>query len=145
LKIQARIHSVAGAPATAPMVEVSTAGVRRGLPLPPKAEGRGADVNGGGLLCLAIATCYCNDLYREAGKQGIEVRRVDVEAHAEFGGVGDPAHVLRYEAKVEARADEEVILTLMAHTDRVAEVHNTLRKGMEVTLVAARAVPWTGR
>ena len=29
-----------------------------------KADGYGSSVNGGELLFLALATCYCNDLYR---------------------------------------------------------------------------------
>ena len=31
-----------------------------------KSPGRGSAVNGGEFLVLALATCYCNDLYREA-------------------------------------------------------------------------------
>jgi organic hydroperoxide reductase OsmC/OhrA len=36
------------------------------LAIPAKQEGLGSGVNGGELLFLALATCYCNDLYREA-------------------------------------------------------------------------------
>jgi hypothetical protein len=34
-------------------------------------DGGGSSANGGELLCLALATCYCNDVYREAKKRGI--------------------------------------------------------------------------
>ena len=33
------------------------------LAIAAKAAGRGSAVNGGELLMLALATCYCNDLY----------------------------------------------------------------------------------
>jgi organic hydroperoxide reductase OsmC/OhrA len=31
-----------------------------------KADGFGSSANGAELLFLALATCYCNDIYREA-------------------------------------------------------------------------------
>ena len=31
-----------------------------------KPSGFGSSINGGELLTLALATCFCNDLYREA-------------------------------------------------------------------------------
>jgi len=45
---------------------LSTAGHEQSLQILPKQEGFGSRVNGGELLFLALATCYCNDLYREA-------------------------------------------------------------------------------
>lgn len=47
--------------------------------IPPKSTGYGSSANGGELLFLALATCYCNDLYREAAKRNIQVERVEVE------------------------------------------------------------------
>ena len=88
----------------------------------------------GELLCLALATCYCNDIYREAEKLKIEVVRVEVEAFAEFGKAGMPASRLSYRAAVTARAPEEQIRALILQTDRVAEIQNTLRKGTPVLL-----------
>jgi organic hydroperoxide reductase OsmC/OhrA len=38
------------------------------LTIPPKPAGFGSSANGGELLFLALATCYCNDIYREAAK-----------------------------------------------------------------------------
>lgn len=98
--------------------------------------------NGGELLCSALATCFSNDIYREAAKRSIEVRRVEVRADAEFGGVGEPARRIAYRATVWAAAPEEAIRDLVEHTDRVAEIHNTLRLGMPVTLesITARSV-----
>ena len=56
------------------------------IDIPPKATGFGSSANGGELLFLALATCYCNDIYREAERMGIEVRQVEVEVTGEFGG-----------------------------------------------------------
>jgi organic hydroperoxide reductase OsmC/OhrA len=119
---------------------VATQGTRRELSIPPHTEGRGSSVNGGELLCLALATCYCNDIYREAKARGIEVLRVHVDAAAHFSGPGEPAHSLSYRARVTARAPEQAIRALMAETDRVAEIQGTLRQGMEVRFEIAEAL-----
>ena len=113
-------------------VSLATAGAARELTVAPRASGFGSSANGGELLCLALATCYCNDVYREADRRGIAVVRVDVEAQAEFRAEGEPARSLRYRAHVVAKADEPTIRELMAHVDRVAEIQNTLRQGIEV-------------
>src|SRR5262247_4075127 len=102
--------------------------------IPPKATGYGSSANGGELLFLALATCYCNDIYREAAKRGVNVQRVEVEVAGEFGAEGDPARNITYGAKVWAQAPDQVIRELMSHTDRVAEVQNTLRVGTTITL-----------
>jgi organic hydroperoxide reductase OsmC/OhrA len=103
-------------------VSLTTNGSAHALQVAPRPSGFGSSANGGELLCLALATCYCNDVYREAEKRGIAVIRVEVEAQAEFDAVGEPAHWLRYRANVFARAAAPEILELMLHTDRVAEV-----------------------
>ena len=84
---------------------------------------------------LALATCYCNDIFREAAGLGIEVEEVEVSAIGEFGAAGEPASHIEYRAKVKAGADEQKIHELIEHTDRVAEVHLTIRRGLNVTLV----------
>jgi uncharacterized OsmC-like protein len=33
-------------------------------------------------LFLALASCYCNDIYREAAKRNIKVERVEVNCGA---------------------------------------------------------------
>jgi organic hydroperoxide reductase OsmC/OhrA len=38
---------------------VRTEGEERVVAIPPKLEGMGSSVNGGELLFLALATCYC--------------------------------------------------------------------------------------
>ena len=120
-------------------VSLATAGAVRELRIAPRESGFGSSANGGELLCLALATCYCNDVYREAAKRGIAVVRVAVEAQADFGAEGEAARTLRYRADVVAHADELAIRELMAHVDRVAEIQSTLRQGMEVAFEAGKA------
>ena len=116
---------------------VRTAGVEHTLSLAPKATGGGSATNGGELLMLALATCYCNDLYREAARLGLQLDEVRVEAFAEFAGVGLAASQVRYRASVRSPAAPEALARLLRETDAVAEVHNTLRKGVPVQLLEA--------
>ncbi len=109
------------------------------LTIPPKPDGSGSSANGGELLFLALATCYCNDIYREAKKRGIEVHRVEVDVSGEFGGEGEAARSITYRAVVAANARREEILDLMRHTDSVAEIQNTLRHSSPVVLSGIEA------
>ena len=95
--------------------------------------GGGSVLNGGELLCLALATCYCNDLYREAAQRGLALNGVRVEVIAQFGAVGEPARRIEYHAQLDSDAPPTALEALLAHTDTVAEVHNTLRRGIPVT------------
>ncbi len=97
-------------------------------------EGGGSRVSGGELLFLALATCYCNDIYREAAKAGIEVQSVEVEVEGDFESPGRPASNILYRAKVEADASPERIRELMLHTGTIAEIQNTVRLGTPVRL-----------
>jgi organic hydroperoxide reductase OsmC/OhrA len=83
---------------------------------------------------LALATCYCNDLYREAARLGVSVESVEVEASAEFEGVGLAATNIRYRARVVSTASDADVAKLLRETDAVAEIHNTVRAGVAVTL-----------
>jgi uncharacterized OsmC-like protein len=115
-------------------VVVRTNEVTQSIPIAPKPSGYGSSVNGGELLLLALATCFCNDLYREASKRGITVSGVTVECTATFGREGEPGSGFKYKVNVVADAPREVINGLIAHTDHVAEIHNTLRKGVNIEL-----------
>jgi len=108
--------------------------------IPPKPTGYGSSANGGELLFLALASCYCNDIYREAAKRNIKVERVEVEVNGDFGGEGDPALNVIYQAKVFADASEDEIREMMKFTDTVAEIQNTLRNGTNVVLTKIEAV-----
>lgn len=83
---------------------------------------------------LALATCYCNDLYREAATLGLSIESVEVQASAEFPGIGLAATDIRYRARVASPASASDIAELLRVTDAVAEVHNTVRSGVPVTL-----------
>jgi organic hydroperoxide reductase OsmC/OhrA len=104
------------------------------IAIPPKSSGSGSSANGGELLFLALATCYCNDLYREAAKRNIEVEKIEVEVSGEFGEEGTGAKNVTYSAKVHAKGTDEEVRALMQHTDSVAEIQNTLRVGTDVKL-----------
>lgn len=94
-------------------------------------------MNGGEFLMLALATCFCNDLYREAARLNIELTGVEVEASAEFAGIGLAASNVQYKARVISSATEAQVAALLRETDAVAEVHNTVRAAVQVQLV-----PW---
>ena len=128
MKISARVTNRQGEHAVA----LRTGDHEHALAIAPKADGKGSSVNGGELLFLALATCYCNDIYREAKKRGIEVRGVEVEVEGTFGAEGEGAREIRYRASVDADTPREDVLALMRHTDAVAEIHNTLRAGTPV-------------
>ncbi|MGC3946561.1 MAG: OsmC family protein [Chryseolinea sp.] len=105
------------------------------LSIPAKAIGHGSAVNGGEFLCLALATCFCNDLYREALKRGMKLNKVTVEAWAEFGAEGEQGVGFGYQAHVDADCAPEEITALIRSTDQVAEIQKTLRNGTPVRLV----------
>ena len=108
--------------------------------IPPKSTGYGSSANGGELLFLALATCYCNDIYREATKRNINVERVEVEVDGDFGAEGEPATNVTYRAKVFAQASQDEIREMMKFTDTVAEIQNTLRTVTPVVLTEIEAV-----
>ena len=110
------------------------------LTIPPKPTGFGSSANGGELLFLALATCYCNDIYREAAKRGLKVEQIEVEVEGDFGAEGEPAKNVTYRAQVTAQASEAEIRELMISTDRVAEIQNTLRVETPVTFSVMEVV-----
>ena len=128
MRITARVQNSA----SSHEVIVSTAGTEQALAVPRKSSGSGSAVNGGEFLMLALATCYCNDLYREAAKLGMHLEQVTVEASAEFPGIGLAANNITYHAEVSSPASEDEITKLLRQTDAVAEVHNTVRAGVQV-------------
>ena len=132
MEISAQVRNEPGQNA----VLVSTAGSTKSLDVPSKESGPGSSVNGGELLMLALATCYCNDLYREAQRLGIAITGCEVIASARFEAVGLPAESVTYSARVDSSASEEEIEFLLSETDRLAEIHNTLRSGCRVQRVA---------
>jgi len=120
-------------------VTLRTADKTQPLAVAARATGGGSAVNGGEFLMLALATCYCNDLYREAAARGITLTAVEVEASAEFAAAGLAATDIRYRARVDSTASDAQVEALLRETDQVAEVHNTLRAGLPVL-----REPWPG-
>lgn len=116
-------------------VIVRTGNSAQVVSVPPKNVGKGSAINGGEFLMLALATCYCNDLYREAERLGIPIEGVEVEASAEFPGIGLAATNITYRATVSSPASSAAVAQLLRETDAVAEVHNTVRAGVPVELV----------
>jgi len=104
------------------------------------AGGLGIGFSGGELLLLAIGACYTNDLYREAARKDLALKSVEVEVGGDWGGDPVRAQNVTFSVKVEANASEKEIRELIGHTDRVAEVHNSLRMGTEVVLAKSEAV-----
>jgi uncharacterized OsmC-like protein len=106
----------------------------------PDDGGQGVGFDGGQLLLLALGSCYANDIFREAAKRDVEVLGVRVVVECDWDGDPVRAQNVKFSTRVEAEADEDEIMDLIRHVDEIAEVHNTLRKGIEVELAEAEAV-----
>lgn len=114
---------------------VKTGNNEQTVSIPSKSEGFGSAVNGGELLFLALATCFCNDLYREASKRKMTLDLVEVNVTGKFGNEGEPASEISYTVNVVAKNhSENEINELIQFVDGLAEIHNTLRKGIPVEL-----------
>ena len=124
-------------------ITLVTNGKPHTISIPPSDSGFGSKANGGELLFLALATCYCNDIYHEAARRNNQVNLVEVEVSGDFSGPGEPARNVTYRAKVSAQASQQEIHDLMIHTDQVAEVHNSLRQGTQVNLCHVEPEPAT--
>ena len=94
MKISARIQNSQGEN----RIELQTNDNVHSISIPPRATGYGSSANGGEVLFLALATCFCNDIYREAAKRGIVVQQVEVRVNGEFGADGEPAKNVAYDA-----------------------------------------------
>ena len=106
----------------------------KSIEIAPRKDGIGSSISGGEVLFLAIATCYCNDIYREAKKFGITVENVEVEVDGDFGEPGEPASNVSCRIKVTAQASDDEILELVKHTDKIAEIPMSIRNGTPVTV-----------
>jgi organic hydroperoxide reductase OsmC/OhrA len=121
---------------------VATNGSARHVAIPPRDGGNGSSINGGELLFLALATCYCNDVYREARAAGLQVEAVEVEVEGDFGGIGEAARNIVYRARATCHeTDRARVEELLRRTDAVAEIQNTLRNGAAVELVEVAVFP----
>jgi putative redox protein len=105
-----------------------------------EAGGLGLGFSGGELLLLAVGGCYSNDVFREAARRGISVHSIQVRVQADWGGDPVRAQNVSFSVIVEADATQQEIEDLIRHTDRVAEIPNSLRLGTDVKLAQATAV-----
>jgi len=114
---------------------VQTNGNAKAINIPGKAEGLGSSINGGELLLLALATCCCNDIYREGARKNMVIQSVEVTVSGMFAREHEPAADITYTVNVQAPAhSSQEINDLIRFVDTIAEIHNTLRKGTHVTL-----------
>lgn len=113
---------------------ISTNDVAKSMNIAVKSSGYGSSINGAELLLLSLATCFCNDIYREAELRNIPVSGVEVVFTGEFGAPGESGSNFRYKAHVTSDASDEMIRDLIRDTDRIAEIHTTLRNGISISL-----------
>src|SRR6476469_8712276 len=95
---------------------VQTNNVSKQIEIAPKATGYGSSINGGELLLLSLATCYCNDIFREAAKSNIVIKSVAVECTGEFGAEGEPGSNFEYKVNIDSDAPASAIEELLMHT-----------------------------
>jgi uncharacterized OsmC-like protein len=112
-----------------------TADSTKPLTLSTLPAGHGSSINGGELLFLALATCFCNDIYRDATRMSLRISGVEVVVRAEFSIEGEPGSYLQFRANVRADASPEQIEALLAQTNKAAGTHNTLRNGVMATIM----------
>jgi organic hydroperoxide reductase OsmC/OhrA len=105
---------------------------------PVDAGGGGLGFNGGQLLNLAVAACISNDLFREAARDRIGLRRVRVSARSDYGGNPAVSGPIEYDVEVDGDATTERLAELVEAVDRTAEIPNSIRNGTVVRLVNAR-------
>jgi uncharacterized OsmC-like protein len=103
--------------------------------------GGGLGFNGGQLLNMAVAGCVSNDLFREAARLGIELRRVRVTAASEYGGDPATSTPIDYTVEVEGDAPEEALRELVEYVDGIAEIPNSIRRGTEVRMTSVQLTP----
>ena len=135
MRFAARVHNSEGEH----RAEVSAGSHQASLSIAARPSGFGSSVSGAELLMLALATCYCNDVYREASRTGIQVTEVEVECAADFAAEGASASDVVFTARISANADEELIRELAARADSLAEIQNTVRAAVPVRLGAIEA------
>jgi organic hydroperoxide reductase OsmC/OhrA len=100
-----------------------------GVDRPIEAGGGGLGFNGGQLLNLAVAACISNDLFREAAREGITLRRVRVGADSDYTGKPAVSGPIEYVVEVDGDASTERLTELIRAVDRIGEIPNSIRRG----------------
>ncbi|MES1224841.1 MAG: OsmC family protein, partial [Bacteroidota bacterium] len=65
----------------------------------------------------------------------ISIQSVEVIATGEFGAEGEPGSNFQYKAEVRSDASQSEIKELINYVNEIAEIHKTLRNGINVNLV----------
>ncbi len=104
---------------------------------PASGGGDGLGFNGGELLHLAVAACVSNDLFREAGREGIRLDTVRVTVRGDFAGDPAASTGILYDVEVAGDADGARLRALVERVDRIAEIPLSLRRGTQVSLSRA--------
>ena len=74
-------------------------------------------------------------MYREALKRKMTINSVEVTVTGKFGNEGEPASEISYRVKVDGPNHlQDEIDKLITFVDSIAEIHNTLRKGINIDL-----------
>ncbi len=115
-------------------IMVETDGNQKEIIIQSKPSGLGSSINGAELLFLSLRTCFCNDIYREAACRKKNTQSVDVTVFGDFGKEGGSAINISYQTHKHSNASQKEITKLIDQVDKNAEIHNTIRKGMSVTL-----------
>ena len=131
MKISAKVKSKLNEHHTIVQTDVCAKEIK----ISPKPSGFGSSINGGELLLLSLATCFCNDIYREAAKRNINISGLEVEVTGDFGAEGEAGSNFKYKTNITSDSPSSEIEELINYTDTVAEVHNTLRKGVDINLI----------
>lgn len=105
------------------------------MQLSARSSGHESSITGSELLMLSLATCFCDEIYREAGKRNLQISGVEVIVNGEFGAEGEQGTHFTCSMKVASNEPEDEINDLILHTDQAAEIPKTLRKGISVKLL----------
>jgi len=80
---------------------------------------------------LAVAGCVSNDLFREAPRFGVELDSVRVTVEGDFSGNPAVSDAITYDVELSGSGD---LGALVKEVDRIAEIRNTIRQGVPVSL-----------
>lgn len=105
---------------------------------PVDAGGGGLGFNGGQLLNLAVAGCVSNDLFREAARFGVALRRVRVTVRSDYAGEPPVSGPIDYDVELDGDGSPDSLAALVREVDRIAEIPNSLRDGTVVRLRGSR-------
>lgn len=104
--------------------------------LPPREEGFGSSVNGGELLLLALATCYCHTIYRGAKEMNLDIGEITVSVTGDFSDDVPKMQDFSFSVQVRSSATGQQLQELVGYADLHATIPNLLRKGRQIRLNA---------